>query len=249
MIKSFPFIALLKVFEGYGSHWFSCLVDLIMSGSIKGPPLNYFTVDLIVVMLSWSRSGIIPTDTVIERTMATSLFEFMIKNCSHSNRSVLKNNLQIVKTMLQVWKERLTVPYHLINAQFNNPQQDTKDNASGLQLLGLALKAGFSPFESSSPMSKSEFYTSLTNCLQFKYKEVYAAAAEVCGLALQRLEQSNSDSDLELLLERVSKELTNFSRQSRDRFVLCLFHMQTYYPAIVDRYWRLFVRLFQIDNF
>ena len=73
-----------------------------MNGSIKGPSLNYFTVDLIVVMLSWSHAGVIPADSVVERTMANSLLEFMVKNCHHSNRSVLKNNLQIVKTMLQV---------------------------------------------------------------------------------------------------------------------------------------------------
>lgn len=188
-------------------------------------------------MLSWSLSGIIPGDTTVDRTMATSLLEFMIKNCPHSNRSVQKNNLQIIKTMLQVWKERLTIPYQLIHSHFSNPQLDTKDNAAGLQILGLTLSADFAPFQSSSSMSmnKSEFYTSLTNCLQFKYKEVYAVAAEVCGLAMHRLEQGNSNGDLDLLLNRVSKELSNQSRLDRARFVLCMFHMQTYYPAIVDR--------------
>ena len=190
-------------------------------------------------MLSWSLSGVIPADTAVDRTMATSLLEFMIKNCPHSNRSVLKNNLQIIKTMLQVWKERLTIPYQLIHTHFSNPQLDTKDNAAGLQILGLTLKANFAPFEASSSMTvyKSEFYASLTSCLQFKYTEVYAAAAEVCGLAMHYLEQNNSNnSDLDMFLERVSKELTNYSRMNRDRFVVCMFHMQTYYPAIADRY-------------
>ena len=223
-----------QIFEPYGCHWFPCITDLILSGEIKGTPLNYYVVDLVVVMLSWSKTCI-PEDTVVARNMASSLLEYLIKHSHHTNRAVLKNNLQIVKTLLQVWKERLEVPYKLVYGLFSNPHIEAKDNSTGLQFLGLIIKAGFPPFSTTAGLSKDEFFTSLTNCLHFKYKEVYATASEVCGLALKHFEEQHDENGLSYLLEIVSIELSKHSRTYKEQFVLCIFHMHSYYPNIVDR--------------
>ncbi|XP_066926586.1 DNA-dependent protein kinase catalytic subunit-like [Clytia hemisphaerica] len=226
-----------KIFEPYGTYWYPSLVDLILSSHIPGPPINYFTIDLVVVMLSWSKTNI-PPDTVVSRNMCSSLLEYLVKYTHHTNRSVLKNNLQVIKTLLQVWKDRLQIPYQLIHTFFNNQDSEKKDNSTGLQLLGLVIKAGFSPFapQSSAGLSKHEFFTNLTNCLHFKYKEVYATAAEVCGLALNYYQEHQEANELEFLLGNVSQELSNHSKKNKDLLVLCVFHMQSYYPNIVDRY-------------
>lgn len=185
-------------------------------------------------MLSWSKACI-PDDSVVSRNMTSSLLDYLVKHCHHTNRAVLKNNLQIVKTLLQVWKERLEIPYKLVHSLFSNPQIEAKDNSTGLQLLGLVLKAGFAPFSTTVDLSREEFFTSLTNCLHYKYKEVYATASEVCGLALKYFDEKDDDNRLSYLVEKVSSELSNHSRTNKELFVLCIFHMHTYYPSIVDR--------------
>ena len=47
-----------KVFEPFGKFWFSTVVQFLISGKIKGAALNYFVIDAIVVMLSWSETCI-----------------------------------------------------------------------------------------------------------------------------------------------------------------------------------------------
>ena len=53
-------------------------------------------------------------DSIVGRTLASSLLDFAVKNCHHNNRAVLKNNLQIIKTLTKVWKSRLDIPYKYV---------------------------------------------------------------------------------------------------------------------------------------
>lgn len=184
-------------------------------------------------MLSWS-SHVIPEDSVVGRNLASSLLDYVIKFCHHTNRSILKNNLQVIKTLLEVWKERLEIPYRIIYEHFKSTDANTKDNATGIQILGMVLTAGFPPFQSQPGLpSREEYFAGLSRCLSFKYKEIYAAASEVCGLALKYLTPQN---DAESLLELVQEQLLNHSRTSKDKFVECVYHMQTHYPPVIDKW-------------
>ena len=49
-------------------------------------------------------------DNTIDRAMASSLVEFLVKNGHHDNRSVLKNNLEVLKTLVEVWCSVIDVP-------------------------------------------------------------------------------------------------------------------------------------------
>ena len=41
---------------------------------------------------------------------ASKLLEYLMHNCHHDNRSVFRNNLEIIKTMMELWRDRLQVP-------------------------------------------------------------------------------------------------------------------------------------------
>ena len=49
-------------------------------------------------------------DSVGGRAMANSLLEFLMTNCYHPTRAILKNNLEMIKTLVECWKDRLQVP-------------------------------------------------------------------------------------------------------------------------------------------
>ena len=49
-------------------------------------------------------------DNTVDRAMASSLVEFVAKNCYHENKQVLKNNLEVLKTLVEAWKMRISVP-------------------------------------------------------------------------------------------------------------------------------------------
>ena len=195
--------------------------------------MNYMVIDIIVVMLSWS-STVIPEDTVTGQNLASSLLEYMFKYAHHTNRAILKNNLQIIKTMMQVWKDRLEVSYKIIYDFLKCADEKTKDNVTGIQLLGITLKCGFPPYRSQTGLTEREFFTDFVKNITFKYKEVFASAAEVCSLALKHYKDNDYSPDV--LLDLIIEYLTQFSKTTKDRFVICLHQMRENYPEIIDRY-------------
>ena len=49
-------------------------------------------------------------DSHSDRGMATRMLEFLMENCHHDTRRVLRNNLDVIKTLVEVWKTRIDVP-------------------------------------------------------------------------------------------------------------------------------------------
>ena len=49
-------------------------------------------------------------DNSVDRGMASRLLEVLMRQCHHDTRPVLKNNLEVLKTLVEVWKSRIEVP-------------------------------------------------------------------------------------------------------------------------------------------
>ena len=54
-------------------------------------------------------------DEPVDRAMASRLLHFLVSNCYHESRMVLRNNLQVLKTLVEVWKNRFDIPYGYVN--------------------------------------------------------------------------------------------------------------------------------------
>ena len=46
-----------------------------------------------------------------EKAMATRLVEFLVASVYHETRSIMRNNLEMLKTLLECWKGRIDLPY------------------------------------------------------------------------------------------------------------------------------------------
>ena len=73
-----------------------------------------------------------------EKKLVNRLFESLIRRCYHETRAILKNNLELLKTMTELWRELIEVPvgmiYDYLSAQTNQRQLIT-----GIQLFGIVL--------------------------------------------------------------------------------------------------------------
>jgi len=38
------------------------------------------------------------------------VLEFVMSHCHHDNRQVLRNNLEVLKTVMEVWKDTVQLP-------------------------------------------------------------------------------------------------------------------------------------------
>ena len=129
-------------------------------------------------------------------------------NCHHDNRSIFRNNLEIIKTMLELWRDRLQAPtkyntfcpsiivyimvfVRVIYNHFCNPNIDAKSNRTGIQLLGVVVANRITPYDpsTSGAIDERKFYSTFVSLMSHKYKELYAAAAEVLGMVLSYLDE------------------------------------------------------------
>ena len=115
----------VQVFQPYAKFWLPVLTQLVVGGDSGGEGLHCFNVDVIATMLSWATTAILEvcsSSSLIvyiyilssfllqDRYLASRLLEYCMRNAHHSNRGVFRNNLEIVRTIVECWKNCLQVP-------------------------------------------------------------------------------------------------------------------------------------------
>uniref|UniRef100_A0A8C8B914 DNA-dependent protein kinase catalytic subunit n=1 Tax=Otus sunia TaxID=257818 RepID=A0A8C8B914_9STRI len=223
------------VFRPYAKQWLGPLLQLVVSGNNGGEGIHYMVVEIVVTILSWT-SVTTPKGNIKDEILANRLLEFLMKNAFHQKRAVFRHNLEIIKTVIECWKNCLSIPYSLIFEKFSSGDPDTKDNSVGIQLLGIVLANNLPPFDPKCEIDRARYFQALTsNMGLLRYKEVYAAAAEVLGLALQYIaERENVLEDP--VFDCVVRQLKHHQNTQQDKFIQCLNKVVKNFPPLADRF-------------
>uniref|UniRef100_A0A8C3JZN1 DNA-dependent protein kinase catalytic subunit n=1 Tax=Calidris pygmaea TaxID=425635 RepID=A0A8C3JZN1_9CHAR len=217
------------VFRPYAKQWLGPLLQLVVSGNNGGEGIHYMVVEIVVTILSWT-SVSTPKGNIKDEILANRLLEFLMKNAFHQKRAVFRHNLEIIKTVIECWKNCLSIPYSLIFEKFSSGDSDTKDNSVGIQLLGIVLANNLPPFDPKCEIDRARYFQALTSNMGFlKYKEVYAAAAEVLGLALQYIAKNP-------VYDCVVRQLKHHQNTQQDKFIQCLNKVVKNFPPLADRF-------------
>uniref|UniRef100_A0A665X102 DNA-dependent protein kinase catalytic subunit n=1 Tax=Echeneis naucrates TaxID=173247 RepID=A0A665X102_ECHNA len=215
-----------EVFRPYAKHWLGPLLQLVVSGNNRGEEIHFMVVDIVVTVLSWT-SLATPKGNTRDEVLANRLLEFLMKHSFHSKRAVFRHNLEIIRTLVECWKDCLHVPYSLIYERFCGTNPNSKDNSVGLQLLGIILANNLPAYNASCGIQYECYIQALTRNLSFvRYKDVYAAAAEVIGLMLKNMSQTDN----------VSSKINNLRIDKDDKFIICLNKVSKHFPAFMDQF-------------
>nr|XP_014345420.1 PREDICTED: DNA-dependent protein kinase catalytic subunit [Latimeria chalumnae] len=232
--KAWCFIS-LQVFRPYAKHWLGPFLQLVVSGNNGGEGIHYMVVDIVVTVLSWANIAA-PKGNTRDEILANRLLEFLMKNTYHEKRAVFRHNLEIIKTVVECWKDCLAVPYSLLYQRFSGKDPNTKDNTVGIQLLGIILANNLPPHDPTCSIDMESYVKALANNLSFtRYKEVYAAAAEVLGLVLQY----RAEKEKELggpIIDSVVRELKQLQSIKEDKFIVCLSKIVKNFALLADRF-------------
>ncbi|XP_069076234.1 DNA-dependent protein kinase catalytic subunit isoform X2 [Pleurodeles waltl] len=224
-----------EVFQPYARHWLGPLLQLVVSGNNGGEGIHYMVVEIVVTLLSWT-SVAVPLGFAKDEILANRLLDFLMKNAFHEKRAVFRHNLEIIKTVLECWKDCLSVPYSLIFERFSSGDPNTKDNSVGIQLLGLVLANNLPPYDPKCGINSDKYFQALTNNLALiRYQEVYAAAAEVLGLVLRYVAEKDKVLDGPIF-DLVLKELKKHQSTKEDKFIMCLNKVAKNFPPLADRF-------------
>nr|XP_055063378.1 DNA-dependent protein kinase catalytic subunit [Misgurnus anguillicaudatus] len=225
-----------EIFRPYAKHWLGALIQLVVSSSNGGEGIHFMVVDIVVTVLSWS-SVANPKGNTRDEILANRLLGFLMKNCFHSKRPVFRHNLEIIRTVVECWKDCLTVPYDLIYERFAGTDPNSKDNSVGLQLLGIVMANNLPPYDAASGIDHDRYFYSLANNLSFiRYKEVYSAAAEIIGLILNYLTERENLSEGPLLNITITKLTELRKKELDDKFIIGLCKVSKHFPPLVDHF-------------
>ncbi|KAL4682230.1 hypothetical protein H8959_001785, partial [Pygathrix nigripes] len=224
-----------EVFRPYAKHWLSPLLQLAASENNGGEGIHYMVVEIVATILSWTGLAT-PTGVPKDEVLANRLLNFLMKHVFHPKRAVFRHNLEIIKTLVECWKDCLSIPYRLIFEKFSGKDPNSKDNSVGIQLLGIVMANDLPPYDPQCGIQSSEYFQALVNNMSFvRYKEVYAAAAEVLGLILRYVMERKNMLE-ESLCELVAKQLKQHQNTMEDKFIVCLNKVTKSFPPLADRF-------------
>ncbi|CAK6951979.1 LOW QUALITY PROTEIN: DNA-dependent protein kinase catalytic subunit [Scomber scombrus] len=222
-----------EVFRPYAKHWLGPLLQLVVSGNNGGEGIHFMVVDIVVTVLSWT-SLASPKGNTRDEVLANRLLEFLMRHSFHSKRAVFRHNLEIIRTLVECWKDCLHVPYSLIYERFCGTDSNSKDNSVGLQLLGIILANNLPAYDASCGIEYDRYIQSLTNNVSFvRYKDVYSAAAEIIGLILKSM--TEMDNRHQELLTLAATKITNLKKKDMDdKFIICVNKVSKHFPPFID---------------
>uniref|UniRef100_A0A8C9DUV3 DNA-dependent protein kinase catalytic subunit n=1 Tax=Prolemur simus TaxID=1328070 RepID=A0A8C9DUV3_PROSS len=224
-----------EVFRPYAKHWLSPLLQLAVSDASGEGGIHYMLVEIVVTVLSWTGVAT-PAGVPKDEVLANRLLHFLMKHVFHPKRAVFRHNLEIVKTLVECWKDCLSIPYRLIFEKFSSKDPNSKDNSVGIQLLGIVMANDLPPYDPKCGVESFQYFQALVNNMSFvKYKEVYAAAAEVLGLVLQYITERKSILE-ESVRDLVVKQLKQHQNSMEDKFIVCLNKVTKSFPPLADRF-------------
>ncbi|XP_071815133.1 DNA-dependent protein kinase catalytic subunit-like [Apostichopus japonicus] len=219
-----------KVFEPFAKFWLNPLIQLIIGGEISSPGIHYMLLDIMVVLFGWSEKAI-PED----KYLASQLLRFLMLNVHHTKRAILRNNLEVVKTLVELWKPVLDIPTSVIYDYLSNKDPASNTNTVGVQLLGVVLANNIHPFSSTSDVDSERFYAALATNLKNRFKQVHAPAAEVVGMTFRQMADNDQITD-GYLHQITTKELTALSNMSPEIFINCVNKITLHYPEFANRF-------------
>ncbi|XP_064478548.1 DNA-dependent protein kinase catalytic subunit-like [Ornithodoros turicata] len=222
-----------EVLTPYSHHLVPPLLEVIASQRL-GSVLDSFVIDVVVTILVWSSSY--ETEELLQRcnnAKPEPVLDFLVDHCAHERRDVLRNNLEVIRWFLELWRPLLTVPYVGVMRHLSRHTTDSKDT-SGLSLLGMFLANDIVVFNQESKSDICRVLSALPKMLLAKYRFTYKVAAEVVGMTLRKMNDAGHVDDT--FVADVMSRLRDLSNEREDQFVICLHEICQFYDPIADRF-------------
>jgi len=166
------------VFRPYAAHWLEQICAVINEKSL-GNSANYMITDTLSMILSWHDVAIPNPSQGLQKMEASNLLLSLMNMSLHPRRDIMKFILELVKTMIEVWKPALSINYQLFYEMICK-STDASITYCGLQLTAIVLLNKLLPWNN---FSAEEFLECLlVQHLMCPGKKVYLLAAENTGI-------------------------------------------------------------------
>ncbi|KAF4526767.1 hypothetical protein B566_EDAN012305 [Ephemera danica] len=220
-----------EVFKPFAKYWLDPLCMAIVDGSL-GESMNYVLSDTVSMILSWHDIAI--PSSLSEVNLASNLLELLINLAYHRRQDITKHNLELIKTLVEVWKPILNVKYQLF---FNICQLRSAEPKLqiGLQVVAILLANKVLPWNDIGSQ------TFIDNLLDKHFmdtsRRTNQISAEIIGMILKWAHEPEPKPSLlideEAFKKRVQRNLKTLYKD-KNLFFPSLYTIHKYYNPIVD---------------
>lgn len=209
------------------------------------PRLNYFIIDMTVTLLEWN--AVYTIQSVAERSAASTVLQFLMQNAWHERRDILRQRLEVVRSLFSAWSAHVQVPRQLLYDSLNrSPLPDSRANLCGLQLNAIVLSCSSDTRLLPWTQTALDAYVRcVLGNLDNQHAAIYQPAALLMGMVLARLSNGDHNDDdhpemttdhanphHDALLAKLNR-LRSAGAGEEKRFADILFAVHRHYPRIV----------------
>ena len=111
-----------EIFEPFARYFLVDILSVITTENLwpRDSLLNYFFIDVAVMLLSWSEATqVLPNQSLMEKRLASNLFEQVIKWLDHPRREITNYLLDVIRVMVGLWGSFIDVDYSRVHKLFS----------------------------------------------------------------------------------------------------------------------------------
>ncbi|KAH1016070.1 hypothetical protein HUJ04_007350, partial [Dendroctonus ponderosae] len=195
-----------------------------LNDKIAGHSLNYFVSDMIVILASWTSLNP-PNERVAN--MASQFLENVITCLTNHTQNVFKYNLDLVRLIVENWKEFIRVPYKTLQNKLEF-DIDNRENEVGVHLSSIFLVNHILPC---AVEDINIFWAKMVRLLGSSVSTIYKPCSETLGLMLQY--SKLQAIDVKPFCVEINKTLLGFNI---DKYAHCLEGVAIHFTEIIDEY-------------
>ncbi|KAG5673262.1 hypothetical protein PVAND_003325 [Polypedilum vanderplanki] len=215
-----------NVFSHYAEFLLEPLLTILTDGSLGFNSMNFFITDITTMLISWSH--IYKPKKFEEKECSGLLLKFLMTNAYHEKNEIFKMNLELIKRVVESWKDVLAgkIPTQILLEMLNN---DNVKLICGIQLNAVILANDLVPWNTDEQCEM--FLKAILNSFDKENEKIYQAAAQLCGLYLNTINNENYT-----IIVRNKMEKFGSRKDKTNLFLQLLYGIQKSFPSILDTF-------------
>ena len=127
-----------EIFAPFCDTWIPVILNVLLDyGKEINNGMNYFIVDICTTIIIWGEQDAFLLYS--DKQLFSKVINFLIKNCYHESKTVLNNNLLILKMITELWQRSLDISLRSLFDTFSDPDPENKQNLIGIQLMSIVM--------------------------------------------------------------------------------------------------------------
>ena len=118
-------------FQPFSATFFAPILAILADGRLQGTEvfIDYFTSDLLILLLSWTSKCSIVPNTQEEKLSSSRVLSFLIRHIHNDRRDILRHNLELLRSVVELWRPALTLDIETVVDLLRSQE------SSGVQVL------------------------------------------------------------------------------------------------------------------